>query len=157
MDTPTADLTAGSSLALSPLDGVSEGQLKKLCLVLWEWDLCSGCQVDQPCGWAQCPWEMSAKLQPFFQFYQEITLSYVPQMLTISNHALREHDDLFDIIQTLKRNQNVPQLTTEHFCCEKCSKPHIADQNLAFNLAVRIMTTVCFSAENQISSQFELG
>jgi hypothetical protein len=155
-----ADLTASSSLALSPSEGVLKAQLKKLCQVLWDWDLCNACQSGQPCGSAQCPWKRSTKLQPFFQFYQEITSSYVPEMLTISHHALRKHEDLFDIIQTLKRNQNVPRstLTTKHFCSrEKDSKPHIADQNRAFNLAIRIMTTVCCSAKNQISSRFELG
>jgi hypothetical protein len=161
MDIPMADLMASSSLTLSPLEGASEGQLKKLCQVLWDWDLCNRCQGGQPCGSAHCTWKRrSTKLQPFFQFYQEITSSYVPEMLTISHHALRNHEDLFDIIRTLKQNRNVPRstLTENHFCSRgKDSKPHIADQNRAFNLAMRIMTTVCCSAENQISSRFELG
>jgi len=154
------DLTTSSSLTFSPLAGTSEGQLKKLCWVLWDWDLCNGCQNGQPCVSAQCPWKRSTKLQPFFQFYREITSSYVPEMLTTSCYALRNHEDLFDIIQALKINQNVPRsiLTAEHFSQRgKDFKPHIADQNRAFNLAIRIMTTVCCSIENQVSGRFELG
>jgi hypothetical protein len=120
---------------------------------LWDWDLCIGCKNGQRCVSSQCPWkEKSPKLQPFFRFYQEITASYIPEMHTTSNYALRTHKDLFDIIQTLKQNRNTPRssLTTELFARRgEKSQPYIADQNRAFDLAVRIMTTVCSSIENQ--------
>jgi hypothetical protein len=153
MDTQMTDLPSNSSRAFWPLDGASDSEFKSLCHILWDWDLCIGCKNGQRCVSSQCPWkEKSPKLQPFFRFYQEITASYIPEMHTTSNYALRTHKDLFDIIQTLKQNRNTPRssLTTELFARRgEKSQPYIADQNRAFDLAVRIMTTVCSSIENQ--------
>ncbi|KIN02949.1 hypothetical protein OIDMADRAFT_71173, partial [Oidiodendron maius Zn] len=139
-----------------PLKGASDCQFKKLCHVLWEWDICDGCKIDQSCLSIRCPWQKrSLKLQPFFRLYQKITASYMPEMHTTSNYALRTHEDLFEIIQTLKQNPTTPRanLTATHFARRGYnSQPHLADQNRAFDLAVRAMTTVDCSIENQSGS-----
>jgi hypothetical protein len=150
-----------SSTTLCPLGGgASKGQLKELCQLLWGWKLCTGCTNDQACETPHCPWTRSTKLEPFFQFYQEITSSYVPNMLTNSAPALSSHEDLFCIIRTLKDKYDVPRsiLTAEHFSQRgKDFEPHTTDQDRAFNLAIRIMTSVCCSIENQASGRTELG
>jgi hypothetical protein len=79
----------------------------------------------------------------------------MPEMHTTSNYALRTHEDLFDIIQTLKQNLTTPRanLTAAHFAPRGYNfQPYPADQNRAFELAVRVMTTVDCSIENQSSS-----
>ncbi|KAE9371904.1 hypothetical protein N431DRAFT_315635, partial [Stipitochalara longipes BDJ] len=139
-----------------PLRGATDSQFKNLCHVLWEWDLCGGCKIDQRCVSTQCSWQKrSLKLQPFFRLYQKITASYMPEMHTTSNYALRTHEDLFEIIQTLKQNLTTPRanLTAAHFARRGYnSQPYPADQNRAFDLAVRVMTTVDCSMENQSGS-----
>jgi len=156
METLMSNLSTSSSTIFWPLKGASDGQFKKLCRVLWEWDFCDSCKIDQRCISTQCPWQKrSLKLQPFFQLYQKITASYMPEMHTTSNYALRTHEDLFEVIQTLKQNLTTPRahLTAVHFARRGYnSLPHPADQNRAFDLAVRVMTMVDCSAENQSGS-----
>ncbi len=151
-----SNLSTSSSTIFWPLKGTSDSQFKKLCCVLWEWDFCDGCKIDQRCVSAQCPWQKrSLKLQPFFRLYQKMTSSYMPEMHTTSNYALRTHEDLFEIIQTLKQNLTTPRanLTAAHFARRGYnSLPHPADQNRAFDLAAKVMTTVDCSIENQSGS-----
>jgi hypothetical protein len=145
-----------------PLEGVTETQLRKLCQVLWEWPACIGCTTGQPCAISQCPWQRWTKLEPFFQYYREVTSFYVPELLPRSPPALRGHEDIFDIIQLLKDKPKVPrsQLTNDYFFNRdggRGTTPPLIDQNRAFNLAVRIMTMVNCSIESQPSGLLEFA
>ncbi|RYP82363.1 hypothetical protein DL769_001688 [Monosporascus sp. CRB-8-3] len=144
-----------------PLQGVNDGHLKKLCQVLWNWELCETCQSGQPCRGPRCPWRRSSRLEPFFDFYKEVTSSYVPELLFGSQPALRSHDDVCDIIRFLKNQQDATrsELTDQYFSrrAKDSELPPIADQHRAFNIAVKIMSMVTCSAENQPSGLLELG
>ncbi|RYO83798.1 hypothetical protein DL766_001420 [Monosporascus sp. MC13-8B] len=144
-----------------PLQGVSDGHMKKLCQVLWNWELCETCQNGQPCRGPKCPWRRSSRLEAFFGFYKEVTSSYVPELLFGSQPALRSHDDVCDIIRFLKSQQGATrsELTVQYFSrrAKDSELPPIADQHRAFNIAVKIMSMVTCSAENQPSGLLELG
>jgi hypothetical protein len=142
----------GSSVTLFPLEGVSESDLKKLCVTLWDWKICTECQNSQPCVRTECPWQRSKNLKSFFRFYRNVTSWNIPEVPVNSHHALRSHDDLFRIIQLLKENSEVPRsdLTKQYFSnCGKDDELHITDQHRAFNLAVRVMTMISCSVESQ--------
>ncbi|RSM06547.1 hypothetical protein CEP52_005670 [Fusarium oligoseptatum] len=83
---------------------------------------------------------------------------YVPELLPGSAPALRNHQDVFDIIRLFKARPNTKrsQLTQEYFS-KRDKPPPPADQHRAFNLAVRIMSMVKCSADNQPSGLLELG
>ncbi|RYO90479.1 hypothetical protein DL763_005328 [Monosporascus cannonballus] len=144
-----------------PLQGVSDGHMKKLCQVLWNWELCETCQNGQPCRGPKCPWRRSSRLEAFFGFYKEVTSSYVPELLFGSQPALRSHDDVCDITRFLKSQQGATrsELTVQYFSrrAKDSELPPIADQHRAFNIAVKIMSMVTCSAENQPSGLLELG
>jgi hypothetical protein len=81
-------------------------------------------------------------------------------MLAVGEQALRNHEDLFQIMQMLKENCDVPRsdLTAQHFSQPgKSRESHSIDQYRALNMAVRIMTSICCSSERQYLGQIELG
>ncbi|KAK3377594.1 hypothetical protein B0H63DRAFT_435786 [Podospora didyma] len=147
-----------------PLKGVTDSDLQKLTRVLWNWNICSGCQ-DGPatsCAEPKCSWRVgSTRLRCFFDFYRDVTSYYVPELLPGSRPALRNHDDVLDIIRLLKGNpaKMRSELTEEYFSERPNSNPPppAADQHRAFNLAVKVMSMVTCSAENQPSDLLELG
>jgi hypothetical protein len=63
-----------------------------------------------------CSWPRSGRLARFFEFYSEVTLAYVPELHPGCQPALRGHDDVLDIIETLKTNAEKPraQLTKDY-------------------------------------------
>jgi hypothetical protein len=149
---------------LSPytLGRVASSDLQKLCEVLWGWQLCHGCKSGQQCASLECPWQRSRRLALFFDYYRDVTMSYVPELLPGNHAALRTHNDVFDIIQIIKAWPDLPrsQLTKEYFSSRDNGQsplPPLTDQNRAFNLAVRIMTMVNCSANHQQSDVLELG
>src|ERR1700755_3298568 len=100
-----------------PLRSVSETQLKKLCQTLWNWQLCGDCESARPCMSTSCPWQRSKRLAGFFDYYREITASYVPELQPGTIPALRTHEDILEIIQALKAEPDLPrsQLTQDYF------------------------------------------
>ena len=142
--------------SLFPLKSVSDSQLQKLCQVLWGWQLCNSCEIGQRCTTADCPWQRSKRLARFFEYYKEVTASYVPDLLPGSHPALRAHEDVFDIIRMLKARPDVPrsQLTDEYFSGRdglQIRLPPLTDQNRAVSLALRIMTMVNCSTRRHSS------
>ncbi|KAI8674390.1 hypothetical protein NCS55_00763000 [Fusarium keratoplasticum] len=148
----------GSLESPYPLQNVADAQLQKLTQVLWNWDICEACQNGETCTTARCPWRRSARLKWFFDFYGDVTSFYVPELLPGSTPGLRSHEDVFDIIRLLKAQPNTKrsELTQEYFS-KRDKPPPPTDQHRAFNLAVRIMSTVKCSADNQPSGLLELG
>jgi hypothetical protein len=152
-------MMVGSSMSLCPLEDVSEADLKTLCRTLWDWKLCTECTVGNICSARQCPWNRSAKLERFFDFYKIITSGYVPEAIH-GPYALRSHGDLFAIIQLLKEKSDVPRsvLTEQYFHRRgQGDKPNEIDQNRAFNLALGVLTMVNCSAATQPYESFEHG
>ncbi|KAK3941437.1 hypothetical protein QBC46DRAFT_382688 [Diplogelasinospora grovesii] len=109
-----------------PLHGVTDAQLMGLCKALWDWELCGHCSVaaesaatatkeyhnneNKPIqatttSCCSCPRTQKIRfkrLQPFFQFYRSLTSSYVPDFFGEEYQALRNHQDLFDIVRLLR-------------------------------------------------------
>jgi hypothetical protein len=81
--------------------------------------------------------------------------------------ALRHHSDLFDIIKSLKEQPDVSrtQLMSQYFSTRRQAAkddseremPTPEDQERAFSLAARVMTTVACSGEDAASAVLELG
>ncbi|KAK8018054.1 hypothetical protein PG991_007244 [Apiospora marii] len=145
-----------------PLKNIEESKLQRLCTLLWNWEICEACRNGQQCQGLDCPWQRSSKLGRFFAFYKEITSSYVPELLAGSPAALRSHDDLLDLIETIKKQPTRPraELTAAYFVQRENtpnpSRP--ADQHRAVNLAVQAISMVSCSASKRSPTELlELG
>ncbi|KAJ4175816.1 hypothetical protein NW767_015659 [Fusarium falciforme] len=141
-----------------PLQHVTEAELQKLTTSLWSWNICEACQKLETCITASCPWRRSSRLKWFFDFYKDATSFYVPELLPGNAPGLRNHQDVFDIIRLFRAYPNTKrsQLTQQYFS-KRDKPPPPAGQQRAFNLAVRIMSMVKCSADNQPSGLLELG
>ncbi|EAQ91562.1 hypothetical protein CHGG_03497 [Chaetomium globosum CBS 148.51] len=151
-----------------PLQDVTVPELKELCQAIWDWKLCENCQEyiggrsspSRRClGADDCPWgQRSERLGPFFDFYREVTGSYVPDFFGEEDQALRGHRDLFDIIRLTRRcGFTLPRAlcVREHFATrfgdvDRQTMVPESDQDRAFNLAARVLTMTNFDgADNQ--------
>lgn len=143
-----------------PLQFIENGHLQKLYQTLWGWDICESCQREQSCAGEACPWPRS-NLTSFFDHYKNITSSYVPELIPATQSALRSHEDLFDIIKLLKAMPTVMRsdLMNYYFSArtDNMKPPSLADQDWAFNLAVKIMTSISCSGEMQPYDLLEFG
>ncbi|KAH7268506.1 hypothetical protein B0J15DRAFT_418963 [Fusarium solani] len=148
----------GSLVSPYPLEYVTDSEMQKLTQSLWSWNICEACRKAETCTTASCPWRRSPRLKWFFDFYRDVTSFYVPELLPGSAPALRNHQDVFDIIRLFKARPNTKrsQLTQEYFS-RRDRPPPPADQHRAFNLVVRVMSMVKCSADNQPSGLLELG
>ncbi|OPB47163.1 hypothetical protein A0O28_0072870 [Trichoderma guizhouense] len=148
----------GSLACPYPLKSITDAELQKLTQALWKWNICQACQNAEACTTLGCSWRRSARLERFFDFYKYVTSSYVPDLLPASTPALRNHEDVFDIIRLLQAHPDTKrsELTHEYFS-KRDKPPSSSDQHWAFNLAVQVMSMVKCSAENQPSSLLELG
>ena len=99
----------------------------------------------------------------FFEFYKTITANYIPDISSGGPPALGSHLDLFAIIRLMRRHPNLKrsELTKVHFSTQLAGNtqpvPDVADQNRAFNLAFRIMTTITCSLEASSTEALEAG
>lgn len=101
--------------AMFPFDGVTTAQLQQLCRVLWNWDICHGCERDaaraqtQGGAWTQgpaCAWPLRATaLRPFFDVYRAATAAYLPDSPVGGLGALRRHEELLDAVRHLQRHR----------------------------------------------------
>lgn len=148
----------GSLACPYPLKSITDAELQKLAQALWNWNICEACQNVETCTNSGCSWRRSARLKRFFDYYKYVTSSYVPDLLPTSTPALRNHEDVFDIIRLLQAHPDTKrsELTHEYFS-KRHKPPPSSDQHWAFNLAVQVMSMVKCSAENQPSSLLELG
>lgn len=139
-------------LELFPLDNASEKVLKRVCQTLWEWQDCEQCGNNVPCVSGACPWRRRQKLKPFLGFYQAITSWTSPQCLLRSQHALRSHDDLLDIVRLIRDRPNASKgsLIEEYFSRYDEALPDRIDQLRAFDLAMRVTTMTRCSSRSSI-------
>ncbi|KAM4066116.1 hypothetical protein HRG_000265 [Hirsutella rhossiliensis] len=142
-----------------PLQGITDADLQRLTEALWDWYICEACQSGAECIMARCAWKRSARLGRFFDFYKDITTSYVPDLLPCSEPALRRHEDIIGTILLLreKPSSKRSELTHECFSRRDAKPPSLADQHRAVNLIVQVMAMVKCSAENQPLGVLELG
>ncbi|OTB13913.1 hypothetical protein K445DRAFT_368111 [Daldinia sp. EC12] len=149
--------------SMNPLDKVSREDLAKLCEALWGWKPCADWIKEQKCHKCipedqTCYYQRAKRLRLFFDFYSETAAYYIPEFGSSLPPALNNHDDLISVIQHIKKNPSEPrvQLTREHFGISDQSSPS-NDQNRAFDLAARIITTFECATEGQVASQLEAG
>ncbi|KAL5091256.1 hypothetical protein Trisim1_003226 [Trichoderma cf. simile WF8] len=148
----------GSLASPYPLKSITDAELQKLTQALWNWYICEACQNLEACANPGCSWRRSARLERFFDFYKYVTSSYVPDLLPASTPALRNHEDVFDIIKLLQAHPDVKRAELAHeYFSQRDKPPSSSDQHWAFNLAVQVMSMVKCSAENQPSNLLELG
>ncbi|KAI1414438.1 hypothetical protein F5Y13DRAFT_158548 [Hypoxylon sp. FL1857] len=152
--------------SLYPLLKVSHHDLSSLCEALWNWRPCSDWEMERACQQRlkrlECPCRRAEILTPFFDFYKDITAYYVPELTGNSVPALKTHGDVIRIIECIKTNPGTArlQLTKEHF--SRYMPPSSRglpsnDQNRAFGLAVRILTMLQCSVEDQPDGLLESG
>ena len=138
-----------------PLSKVTTTQLQQLTQALWSWSICGECSAGKSCQTEDCPWQRSAILTRFFQFYKEVTATYDADLKTGQKPGLRSHEDLLEIIEELKSN---PELTRMALL-EKLfiDRPVRSGQERAINIAVRVMMMVNCSTSRQSSVILEHG
>lgn len=150
-----------SASSTFPLGDVSDSQLQALCEALWTWALCAPCSQGRDCNREECPRRRTPRLEPFFQYYREVTASYIPELIMPgSSQAIRSHEDLFDIIRLLHQNPTMQRgrLTAQYFSRRgEEYEPPINDQHRAFNLAVRVMLMINCCIDGQAGGRLELG
>ncbi|OHE94330.1 hypothetical protein CORC01_10377 [Colletotrichum orchidophilum] len=129
-----------------PLESVTRSQLQRLGQALWDWKLC----VDNENKNSRP--EMT-KFEPYFQYYREMTASYVSDAFPPDEvQALRSHDDLHEIIMLIKSKPEVrrTELTEEYFSCRQGGNFTIPeDEKQAFNLAIKAILMISCSYERQ--------
>ncbi|KAI0376509.1 hypothetical protein F5Y04DRAFT_209145 [Hypomontagnella monticulosa] len=155
-----------SSESLFPLEALSQGDLANVCEVLWGWRPCKdwirGRNCQQRSNANDCICRRADILAPFFDFYKNVTASYLPELTSGSIPALRTHKDLLTVIKSIKSSPDKSRsdLTKEHFglCARSAFQiPPSNDQSRAFGLAVRVMTMIPCSLENQLEGLLETG
>jgi hypothetical protein len=150
----------GSILTLCPLVNVKEADLMGLCEALWDWNICDQCKNNELCETITCSWKRSETLQPFFDFYKNAAIWSMPGIPGSENYAVRNHQDLFDIIRLIRENPDTTRalLTEQHFTSPRYPhKPAAVEQQKAFNMAIQIMDMVDCLLECQSSDDMELG
>ncbi|KAK4041534.1 hypothetical protein C8A01DRAFT_14735 [Parachaetomium inaequale] len=149
-----------------PLETTTEAELRALSQALWRWHECPAARGSGPGCEAACPWPRHPRLAQFHALYRQLAASYVPDMDYGRSPALRHHGDLFDIIKSLKAQPDVSrtQLMSQYFDTRQAANdsggeemPTPEDQERAFSLAARVMTTVACSGEDAASAVLELG
>jgi len=157
-----ADMAAAEK-SLFPLESVSNKDLANLCEALWAWRPCGEWVSGTECRTVGCPCQRAIKLQPFFDYYKNITAYYLPDHVGQAHPALGCHNHLIAIIKMLRTNldEERSKVTTEYFdgraSRESGPSPPQSDQDRAFNIAARIMAMTRPSAQNQSDGLLESG
>jgi hypothetical protein len=146
-------------MGVLPAEHISDRDLQRLCNSLCGWKYCGKCTSGKACSSEQCPWSKPRRPGAFLRFYKDITWN-VPEAIAENHCALRSHEDLFDIIQLLKKNASVPRgvLIKQHFSAYgPNSLPSPKDQSRAFNLAIRVLTMIESTGDDDSWHLCELG
>ncbi|KAL9130278.1 MAG: hypothetical protein Q9217_001489 [Psora testacea] len=142
-----------------PLTDVNESDLQRLAQILWSWSFCERCEQGRSCVTESCDWQRAKRLKPYFDRYKILTASYEPE--DVRTPAMSTHEDLLEIIRRLKANadEERAQLTSIAFRnrSKSDSLPPTEDQRYAINLAVKIMTMINCSAQQQNRELIEQG
>ncbi|KAK6535556.1 hypothetical protein TWF694_002010 [Orbilia ellipsospora] len=129
-----------SSLAIAK----KENQ-QNLCRALWDWDCCHSCLNNtDSCVGLICPGGRIRGLHRYFEHYQELVSSYSHDLEYRRDAAIRSHEDIFRIIQLLRKQPNISRrrLAEEVFGHGQASTEENADREHAIGLAVKLLTMV---------------
>jgi len=141
----------GSSATLLAKEA-SDEDLKRLCQVLWKLEYCDQCILGKACLTNRCAWSKSRRPETFLEFYK--TIAWIPEALVNTNYALKDHQDLIGVVQLLKHNPTEPisVLMVRHFSASgENVLPGTTDQAAAFDLGIRVLTTIECSGRNRCS------
>ena len=141
-----------------PLETFTQQQLQYLSKELWSWATCNEYACGRYCGSDRCSFRRMKRLACFFNHYKYLTASYEPS--TPENPALKSHEDLLFIICQLKLNSHLSrmQLMKSVFHPKpNHPEPPQEDQNMAINLAVKVMVMINCSVPHQSWSLLEAG
>ena len=146
-------------VTLLPLEKVTDKQLQTLGGILWSWTLCEECRDGRSCNIDDCPSQRVKRLRRFFEHYKTLTSSYEADAAHGDRAALRTHEDLFAIIETLKLEPDITRadFVAKVFREDRGQSPSPADRERAINLAVKVMAMVNCSAPRQSSGLLEHG
>ncbi|KAF9881804.1 hypothetical protein CkaCkLH20_00950 [Colletotrichum karsti] len=152
---------SGVGPPIFPLESVSRAQLQELCEILWHQPKDADATSSQPWGTHSPQQSRKTKLEPYFQFYREMTASYIYDAFPPDEvQALRSHEDLFNIARLIRDKSDVKRadLVKDYFDSRRDDGETLPeDEDRAFNLAVRVMLMVGCSFEGQIGGLLELG
>lgn len=158
-------MATDGSWELYPLGVTSDAALRALSQALWDWHECPAASENGASCGPTCSWSRYHKLAQFHSLYRSLASSYVPDLCYGCSPALRHHTDLFEITRCLKAQPDVPrtQLMSQYFDARRppadttVETPTPEDQERAFSLAARVMTSVACSSEDVESAVLELG
>jgi hypothetical protein len=147
-----------------PLEETTSKNLRLLCIAIWDWKFCGSCADNEElyCADQTCSWSRAGKLGPFFKYYKRTVSSYIPEFIASGAVALRGHDDLVNVIQTIRRNLQESRhgITSQYFTNRQYGEeglPDGQDQARAFNVGVKVLSMVNCSNENHQLDLLELG
>jgi hypothetical protein len=143
-----------------PLARISDDQLHQLGPVLWSWPPCDKCDVSKACTTDECHSKRFKRLTRYFEYYKSLTRQYEADIEPGERAALKNHEDLFKIIQVLKMKPDLSraQLAESVFGSQLGqSQAVLADRECAIHLAVKVMAMVNCSASHQTPSILENG
>jgi hypothetical protein len=138
-----------------PLSKVTQAQRQSLAKILWSWDICADCEAGKQCDPPVCPWHRSTTLKPFFRLYEEETCSYRSDVKPGQKPGLSSHEDLFNIMTTVKSSPDVTRADLVEALFP--DRPVRSDQERAVDLAIRVMFMVNCSTPRQDSVLVEAG
>jgi len=94
-----------------PLQSITKADYQNLNQTLWSWKPCFICSAGiEKCNNTDCPWPGLHRFSSFHKFYATTASHYIPIISRGTEPALRTHDDLLDVIATLKKWPAVPDL-----------------------------------------------
>ena len=132
---------------------LSLAEVKELYKTLWSWKFCIQCTAGGFCKAqtaSQCSSGRVRRLSRFTRYYTYQCKIYLEATAYLSERTLKEHIDLWRIIEYLREN---PDKTKRHLI-QRLTEPKAAetDQGLAIDLAVRIFALVnCYTQQRGIS------
>lgn len=131
-------------LELFWLENPPENTLKLIIQTLFGWDDCLACDRSGTCPLWNCTWNRRQLLDQYLEFYRVVSSWSMPEGLNQGNPALRNHDDLTDIIYLIQQRPDLPrkELIQIHFSSYRSALPDPLDQNRAFDLAMRVLTMI---------------
>lgn len=143
-----------------PLETTTDTHLQELGRVLWSWPICNECYSGNPCEDNSHPSKRSKRLLRFFEYYRNVTAAYNPDIRFGERPALQTHNDLFRIIQELKREPELTRnkLMDKIFPGQASARPssHV-DHEVALNITVRVMFMIICSAQHHSPYLLEHG
>ncbi|KAK4188588.1 hypothetical protein QBC35DRAFT_495867 [Podospora australis] len=156
------DLSDGSFF---PLQAVTNEDLASLCEAIWEWTPCQQWISGESCQTPGCSCQRAIKLQPFFDYYKDVTAHYLPDHVGQSDPALGSHSHLISIISLLKTHPEKSRLElTVRYFEERLKKegnessgPAQSDRDRALNIGARITVMTPPSAQGHWDGLLETG